>query len=591
MKSDILFGDNLEILGGLDSESFQMIYIDPPYNTKKTQKMHRQKDGAKYGDELSYEDTYEDFLAFLEPRLREAHRLLKESGTIYVHLDYREVHYVKVLMDSIFGRSNFLNEIIWAYDYGGKSKRKWPAKHDNILVYVKDVDKYYYNSTEVDREPYMAPGLAGSEKSERGKLPTDCYSDDTDILTGRGWIPFRELTLEDTVATVSPSAELSFVVPEKIHKYEYSGDMIHFKSKTVDLLVTPNHKMYMKKKHRDQYEFFTASSLFRQLPNKNLYYSTLNKVKYTSGVAQDTFEVPKCDYIREYCAKPLPVFNMKDWCSFMGWYLSEGSTTLYKDRAEVQISQQKEKNIPIIKDLLDSMGLKYRYDGRCFIICNKQLTLYLKQFGYAHEKYIPHSLLELPIEYLERLYEALMLGDGNTSLKGLDSYITTSYRLASDVQELMFKLGYNSSINERKMDSTKPNWKQCYYVQRRVSQESTTWVNKHLSMVDYSGYVYCCTVAPYHTLVVRRNGRPTVSGNCWWHTIVPTNGTERTGYPTQKPEGILRRMIVASTATGDDVLDFFAGSGTTGAVAKKLGRGYVLIDQNPQAIDIMKERI
>jgi len=282
---------------------------------------------------------------------------------------------------------------------------------------------------------------------------------------------------------------------------------------------------------------------------------------------------------------------MKDWCSFMGWYLSEGSTTLYKDRAEVQISQQKEKNIPIIKDLLDSMGLKYRYDGRCFIICNKQLTLYLKQFGYAHEKYIPHSLLELPIEYLERLYEALMLGDGNTSLKGLDSYITTSYRLASDVQELMFKLGYNSSINERKMDSTKPNWKQCYYVQRRVSQESTTWVNKHLSMVDYSGYVYCCTVAPYHTLVVRRNGRPTVSGNCWWHTIVPTNGTERTGYPTQKPEGILRRMIVASTATGDDVLDFFAGSGTTGAVAKKLGRGYVLIDQNPQAIDIMKERI
>jgi len=107
--------------------------------------------------------------------LLEVHRLLKPSGTLYLHLDYREVHYAKVLLDFVFGRENFLNEIIWAYDYGARSKSKWPTKHDNILVYVKDIDEYFFDSSEVDREPYMAPGLVTAEKAERGKLPTDVW--------------------------------------------------------------------------------------------------------------------------------------------------------------------------------------------------------------------------------------------------------------------------------------------------------------------------------------------------------------------------------------------------------------------------------
>ena len=124
---------------------------------------------------LSYDDSFADYWSFLEPRILEAKRLLTESGTLYLHLDYREAHYAKVLLDGIFGRDCFLNEIIWAYDYGGKSKGRWPSKHDTILVYVKNPKKYFFSSETVDREPYMAPGLVTKEKAERGKLPTDVW--------------------------------------------------------------------------------------------------------------------------------------------------------------------------------------------------------------------------------------------------------------------------------------------------------------------------------------------------------------------------------------------------------------------------------
>jgi site-specific DNA-methyltransferase (adenine-specific) len=177
-ESQILLGDNLSLLNKMDDESFQMIYIDPPFNTGDTQSMAKQStiDGVKIlGRTIEYSDTFANFWAFLEPRLREAWRLLADTGTLYLHLDYREVHYAKVVLDSIFGRENFLNEIIWAYDYGAKSKKKWPTKHDNILVYVKNREAYYYNSDEVDREPYMAPGLVTPEKAEKGKLPTDVW--------------------------------------------------------------------------------------------------------------------------------------------------------------------------------------------------------------------------------------------------------------------------------------------------------------------------------------------------------------------------------------------------------------------------------
>jgi site-specific DNA-methyltransferase (adenine-specific) len=191
IADEILLGDNLPLLRELEDETFQLIYIDPPFNTGRTQKRvtletvpDEHGDRVGFGGrtyksrllaESSYLDSFDDYLRFLEPRLEEARRLLTSLGTLYFHIDYREAHYCKLLLDELFGRECFLNEIIWAYDYGSRSKSRWPAKHDTILVYVKDADAYYFNSEEVDREPYMAPGLVTAEKAARGKLPTDVW--------------------------------------------------------------------------------------------------------------------------------------------------------------------------------------------------------------------------------------------------------------------------------------------------------------------------------------------------------------------------------------------------------------------------------
>jgi site-specific DNA-methyltransferase (adenine-specific) len=190
-ESVVFYGDNLPILKTLPSSSVQLIYIDPPFNTGKVQTRQIQKtkqsaSGKRVGFKgqtydviktiaYKYGDDFEDFWEFLEPRLYEAWRILADTGTLYLHLDYREVHYAKVVLDALFGRECFLNEIIWAYDYGARAKHKWPAKHDNILVYVKNPDTYFFNSEEVDREPYMAPGLVTPEKAAKGKLPTDVW--------------------------------------------------------------------------------------------------------------------------------------------------------------------------------------------------------------------------------------------------------------------------------------------------------------------------------------------------------------------------------------------------------------------------------
>lgn len=191
MKNKIIFGENLKYLQSLDDACIDLIYIDPPFNTGKQQarrqiQVEQDENGDRVGfggnryqttvlGERAYRDHFDDYLGFLEPRLTEAYRVLKDNGSLYFHIDYREVHYCKILLDDIFGRDSFLNEIIWAYDFGGRSKTRWPAKHDNILYYVKDPKHYTFNREEVDRIPYMAPGLVGKEKAARGKFPTDTW--------------------------------------------------------------------------------------------------------------------------------------------------------------------------------------------------------------------------------------------------------------------------------------------------------------------------------------------------------------------------------------------------------------------------------
>ncbi|MEY4511054.1 MAG: hypothetical protein RLZZ450_3176 [Pseudomonadota bacterium] len=187
----VIHADNLTVLSALPDASVDLVYIDPPFNTGKNQtrislRTERDEQGDRTGFQgaryrtvrtgsQSYEDSFEDYLGFLAPRIEHARRVLKPTGSFYFHIDYREVHYCKLLIDEIFGRECFLNEIIWAYDYGARATRRWPAKHDNILFYVRDPKLYHFDTSEVDRIPYLAPALVGAEKAERGKLPTDTW--------------------------------------------------------------------------------------------------------------------------------------------------------------------------------------------------------------------------------------------------------------------------------------------------------------------------------------------------------------------------------------------------------------------------------
>ncbi|MGA8210585.1 MAG: site-specific DNA-methyltransferase [Nocardioidaceae bacterium] len=189
----VVHGDNAVVLPQLPSGSVQLVYIDPPFNTggrrdRRTLQTRRDPEvvadrtgfaGRRYSTvetaRRSYPDSFSDYAGFLAPRLEEARRLLTESGTLYVHLDWREAHYCKVLLDDIFGRECFLNEVIWAYDYGGRSKDRWPAKHDTLLVYVRTRGAHLFDQDQIERIPYLAPTLVGPEKAARGKLPTDVW--------------------------------------------------------------------------------------------------------------------------------------------------------------------------------------------------------------------------------------------------------------------------------------------------------------------------------------------------------------------------------------------------------------------------------
>ena len=187
----VITGDNATILSRLPDAAFDLIYVDPPFNTGRVQARHTldvsadaRGDRVGFGGRrytsrllqtLSFQDAFADYLTFLEPRLSRARELLAVHGTLYFHIDYREAHYCKLLLDEIFGRDAFLNELIWTYDYGAKPRRRWPAKHDTILVYVRTPGAHHFDADAVEREPYMAPGLVSAEKAARGKRPTDVW--------------------------------------------------------------------------------------------------------------------------------------------------------------------------------------------------------------------------------------------------------------------------------------------------------------------------------------------------------------------------------------------------------------------------------
>ncbi len=222
MPNRIYYGDNLTLLRSMKAASIDLIYVDPPFNTGRAQKRSRLKTirdevnpdrrgfkGQGYRTvklgEQQFSDRFDDFQAFLMPRMFEASRVLKPTGSLFLHLNAREVHHAKVWMDELFGRDSFINEIIWAYDYGARSKSRWPAKHDNILWYAKDPGCYTFNYDAMDRIPYMAPGLVGKEKAARGKTPTDVWWQTIVSPTGKektGYPTQKPLAILDRIVRV-----------------------------------------------------------------------------------------------------------------------------------------------------------------------------------------------------------------------------------------------------------------------------------------------------------------------------------------------------------------------------------------------------
>lgn len=356
-------------------------------------------------------------------------------------------------------------------------------------------------------------GLFGSAEQ------TGCYDEETEVLTRQGWKFWKDVTMEDEFCTLSRSRKIEYQRPIRLFKKKYSGKMIHFNTRNLDLKVTPNHNMLIENQkgelsliRADKYAF-----------SSKIYHNGIPKRGIWLGKKQDLFELKgiegtKCCFGHEYpYTSPDRTFDTKDWMAFLGIFLSEGWYSKIKNRNKDYlfiISQKKPRVRKQIKELFERMGIHYneKIVKNGFGVHCKTLHSYLKQFGLQKVRFIPREVLELDKEYLEILYHWLMLGDGSVSKNGQETYYTCSKQLASDVQELIIKLGYGSRITTKdKLYHGKIN--RIYEVSKHVKSDKY-WIQTHkkIEVEDYCGKIYCVEV-PNHTLMVRRNGKATWCGN------------------------------------------------------------------------------
>lgn len=356
-------------------------------------------------------------------------------------------------------------------------------------------------------------GLFGSAEQ------TGCYDEETEVLTRQGWKFWKDVTMEDEFCTLSRSRKIEYQRPIRLFKKKYSGKMIHFNTRNLDLKVTPNHNMLIENQkgelsliRADKYAF-----------SSKIYHNGIPKRGIWVGKKQDLFELKgiegtKYSFGHEYpYTSPDRTFDTKDWMAFLGIFLSEGWYSKIKNRNKDYlfiISQKKPHVRKQIKELFKRMGIHYneKIVKNGFGVHCKTLHSYLKQFGLQKVRFIPREVLELDKEYLEILYHWLMLGDGSVSKNGQETYYTCSKQLASDVQELIIKLGYGSRITTKdKLYHGKIN--RIYEVSKHVKSDKY-WIQTHkkIEVEDYCGKIYCAEV-PNHTLIVRRNGKATWCGN------------------------------------------------------------------------------
>jgi replicative DNA helicase Mcm len=369
-----------------------------------------------------------------------------------------------------------------------------------------------------------------------------CYDDKTEILTRKGWKFFKDLSKDDEVASLSKDHIFYWCRPTALQKYKYKGKMIQLNHKTVNLLVTPNHKLYLREQNSKNYKFEEASKLDKYA------YTTINKVNWL-GEEKELFHLPKVDYHENSHGQHIEkdVIKMDHWLDFLGWYISEGSVVENSKDYIVCLKQLHKEKVLEIKRCLDNLGYNYCYTeaSGSFRIYNKQLHEYLKKLGKSDDKHIPDEFMNLSTRQLKILFDSLMKGDGHISEGHTSSYYTTSKRLADQIQEITMKLGYNSAIKIR--DRTGDTHllrggivkgkSLSYEVSIRKSNETFMITKDVVTEKDYFGMVYCCTV-PEHVILVRRNGYSTWCGN--------SGG----GYGPLSVSGYILLGLTAATAIG-----------------------------------------
>lgn len=527
--SEIIHGDCWHVLPTLPAQKHRLVYIDPPFNTGHTQKRRRIKveaspEGKRTGfgnrqyteteikDTGSFEDRFDSLEEFLIPRIVAAIPTLTPDASIFVHLDYREVHYIKVALDAVFGRDSFMNEIIWAYDYGARSKTRWSTKHNTILWYALNPENYVFNYDAIDRIPYMAPSLVGTEKAEKGKtlttvwwntiVPTNgkektgyaCLHPDSRVLSDEGWLPIEDIRVGMCVL----ASDGTFCEVEHV-SHHYCGDplvrlAVEGTSVTVD--ATSNHPFLV---WREGEVAWVEAGQIR---------------------------------VGDYTMTPLS-------------FGADGGTQ--KPCASTPVVTIKSK----LTVSIDSFTL---LSGR------KSTDLYLKDTNFTIATTTrgittcPTSNLSIPLRTngFTPVANCVMESGGNHA--GCVVCLNPPHLNTGTYHEGGLTEDYVNHVSLPKSSAT------VVFALHRV---------ENVAVVPYSGNVWNLSV----------------KGNPSFQTEVGMS------HNTQKPLAILERIVRVHSKEGDTVLDFFAGSGTTGEAAKKLNREYTLIDQNPQACDLMRKRL
>lgn len=345
--------------------------------------------------------------------------------------------------------------------------------------------------------------------------PRACYSEDTEVLTKKGWKFFKNVTKNDEILTLNKQGFIEYHKPLELIKEKFSGEMIHFKNLKIDLLVTPNHKMYVKMRNKKTFELIEADEKIVWER------SHMQKSAKWKGKEKKWFILPK---VKNSKIKNINKIKMDDWLEFFGYYITEGCTHIRKRKRKINnktyntkdynilIAQDKKKSYEynkILKCLKRLPFTVFNSDDHQFRICNKQLCEFLKQFGKSYDKYIPVDLKELPKKQLKILFKAMMLGDGNK--KG-NSYYTNSDKLAGDFQEICLKIGMAANIHSKDkrhkravnqisiLNNKNKNFLESKYPKRKK--------------IHYNGYVYCVNVKN-HIIYVRKNGKTLFCGNCY----------------------------------------------------------------------------